>query len=376
MNFKLFMVIVRARLLLILFTLTITVATGVFLSSLQAKRYTATTSIVLNFENDTPFDQAGIPAQLSSNYVATQLDILRSRKVALKVVEKLDMENDPEVREAYLLSGETDVSMRDWLAAAIMPNLTVEPLRDSRVVNISYEAFSPRRAAEIANAYAEAFIATTLELSTEPARRNAEWFDEQLKVLRARLEQAQARLTAFQQDKGIVALDERLGTEQSRLADLSSSLVDAQDELYDVRSRQLGQNHPEYQRAIQRERSLRNSLEEQKRRILELRSQRDELEALAREVEVEQQTYEATLQNYYNSLLESQFNQTNISVLTPALPPQRPSSPNVLLNVLSAIVLGLIISLALAIGIELLNRRIRTRQDVTEFLDTRVLATV
>ena len=41
----------------------------------------------------------------------------------------------------------------------------------------------------MANGYAKAFIATTLDsLTVEPARRNAAWFDEQLKVLRTRLE--------------------------------------------------------------------------------------------------------------------------------------------------------------------------------------------
>ncbi|MCP4832960.1 MAG: chain length determinant protein EpsF, partial [Gammaproteobacteria bacterium] len=100
------------------------------------------------------------------------------------------------------------------------------------------------------------------------------------------------------------------------------------------------------------------------------------LDALAREVEAEQQSYEATLKNYYETRMKSQFNQTNISVLSPAIPPQKPSSPDIMLNMLSAIFLGVLLSLILAVVTEILNRRIRTAEDVMELLDSKVLATV
>ena len=64
-----------------------------------------------------------------------------------------------------------------------------------------------------------------------------------------------------------------------------------------------------------------------------------------REVDSEQQNYDATLQSYYKTVMESQFNQTNISILSPAFPPSKPASPNVPLNMLSAVVLGLFLGL-------------------------------
>lgn len=375
MNLKLFLVVLRSWYGLILLTLAITLATAAVLTSLQPKRYTATAALVLNFGDDNPFQQVGIPAQLATTYVATQRDIIGSRKVAGKVVELLDLESDPATRAEYQ-ARDVSTSMRDWLAARLMMNLRVEPIRDSRVMNIKYELTDPEQAARIANAFAEAYIATALELSVEPARRSAAWFDEQLQDLRKRLEDAEARLTNFQQEKGIVALDERLDTETSRLNELSNSLVAAQSAVYDVQSRQLGRNHPEYQRTIERERSILRSLEQQKARILELKQQRDQLNALAREVSNEQQNYEATLQSYYQTRLESQFNQTNISILTRATTPQEADSPNVTLNLVSAGFLGLLLGIALAVASEMLNRKIRTEEDVGEFLGTPVLATV
>jgi uncharacterized protein involved in exopolysaccharide biosynthesis len=288
----------------------------------------------------------------------------------------LQLENDPAIKESFSNSGGQGMSLRDWIADALMESFSVEPLRDSRVINLSFESGNPDRAAQIVNAYAQAYIDTTLELTMEPASRSADWFDSQLQVLRARVEQAQAKLTDYQQSKGIVALDDRLDIENSRLNEISKNLVAAQKDTADARSRQLGENHPDLKRAIERERSAKLALDRQKTQILELKKQRDAADALAREVEVEQQNYKATLESYYQTRLKSQFNETNIAILSPAVPPQKPASPNIALNMLSAAFLGVLLGLVLAIVLEMTNRRIRAEDDVAEFLNTEVLATV
>jgi len=376
MNVRLFFTVAKSRFWLILFTLLVTVGTAAALTSYQTPRYIGTVALVLSFDEETPFEAKGIPAQLSSSYLATQLDIIRSRKVALRVVEILGLEEDPFVQETFADSGESDIGIRDWLASALMKNLVVEPLRESRVINLSFETTDPNRAAEIANAYAQAYIDIALELNMEPASRSAEWFDSQLDGMREKVEKAQAELTDFQQANGIIALDERLDVENSRLSEISKGLVAAQKETYDARSRQLGENHPELKRARERERSLTAALESQKNKILELKQQRDEADALAREVEFQRQNYEATLENYYQTRLKSQFNQTNIAILSKAIPPRKPDSPNFVLNILSAIFLGLFLGFVLAFAFETSSRRIRSADDIEEFLGAKVFATV
>ena len=376
MNLTFFLSIIRSRYMLILFTLGITIATTVVLTMLQPKVYVSTTSLVLSFTGESPFEQAGIPAQLSSNYMATQLDIIESRNVALNVVRAMRLDENPAYREEFLSFSDGSGSIENWLAGILLDSLEVEPSHDSRVVNISIHSTDPVFAAKVDDAYAQAYISTTLNLSMEPARRNAAWFDEQLKEMRKRLEEAQARVTNYQQEKGIIAIDEKLDTETSRLNELTKSLVAAQAATYDVKSRQLGENHPEYLRAVKAENAQRYAVNQQKSRILELKKQRDELGVLARELENERQTYEATLQSYYKTRLESQFNQTNIAILNPAVAPSEPSSPKMKLNVFIGIFLGLLLGVILAIVLELLYRRIRTEEDVSELLQTRVLATV
>jgi uncharacterized protein involved in exopolysaccharide biosynthesis len=83
-------------------------------------------------------------------------------------------------------------------------------------------------AALMANRYAEAYIDVSLKMITNPAQKSKIWFDTQLKSLRKRLEEAQSRLTAYQQQEGIVSSDERLNIESARLQDLAAQLVTAQ----------------------------------------------------------------------------------------------------------------------------------------------------
>ena len=378
MNISLFLSILRSSMWLVVFTVGVTTATAAYLTSNQPRLYRGTTKLIVNFQDENPFEESRLPAQLSGSYMATQLDIIRSNRVARRVVESLQMENRPElISEVLPEARDASEDISNWLASKLMQNMEVALGRgNSRVVSIGFVSSNPELAAEIANAYATAYMDITLELSREPVRRNAEWFDEQIKILREQLEEAEARLTGFQQENGIVAMDERLDTETARLSELSRSLVAAQSELYDVQSRKLGANHPDYQSAVQRERSLQASVERQKARLLELKEQRDQLGALAREVENRQANYESTLQTSYQARLESQFNQTNVAILSPAVVPGKPFSPNVALNMLSAVFLGLLLAIAIAVVIELTHRRVRTEEDIRNLLGVPVLETI
>jgi succinoglycan biosynthesis transport protein ExoP len=355
MSFRLLLDIVRSRIGLILATLFITVGVAGALTFLEPRRYVGTTALVLNIESESPFDREAIPAALTSSYLATQLDIIRSQKVAVRVVEQEKLTADPAWRQAYEDAGESAVPLEYWIANTIMENVDAEPLQNSRVVNLSYKALAPGEAARMANAYAQAFIATTLELTVEPAKRNVAWFGEQLKTQRGRLDEARARMTRLQAEKGVAVLDEKLGTESTRVDEISRNLVEAQAATASARGRQLGVNHPEYQSALQRERALATALEIQKRRIIDLNAERDQLDTLANEVASEEQNYAATLQAYYKSAMESQFNQTNIAVLSPAFPPSKPATPNVPLNMISATVLGLFLGVLAAFMAEMAN---------------------
>ena len=363
MNFRLFLAILKARFVLILLTLLITVAVAGLITFLMPKKYQAATFLLFNFKEDNPFDATILPAQLASSYLETQLDVIRSQNVGLKVVDSLEMADKPGWKQAYNQAGVKNTPIRDWIASQLITNLLIEPLpNSSHVVSVSYEALTAAESARVANAFAQAFIATSMELRLEPARRNAVWFDEQVKVLKKRVEEAHARMTEFQVGKGIVAMDEKLAAENERLDDISKKLIDAQLETEDAKSRQLGANHPDYIAAVKRQQSLEQSLEAQRRQVLQLKSQRDKLNELSAEADAEDLNYTTTIQNYNKQSFESQLNQTDVALLSAAVPPQDPASPNVLLNMISAVVLGLILGVGAGMAAEMINPKVRLRK--------------
>ena len=386
MNTQLILELLKARAVFIGFVLFVTMIAAAMFTMQQPKRYTSSTSLVLTFNDAGPFDQTGIPTQLASSYMATQIDIIRNKNVALKVVDKLGLVSSSQTAVDFMQAHKSnpdwesdpsiELKLRDIVAEALLDDLSVLPSRESRVLTVEFMSASPLYAAQVADSFAEAYIDVTLELSMEPARRNAAWFDSQLKVLANRLEAQQQKLTSFQQEQGIVAVDERLDTETQRLEDLSSKLTAAQAQTYDVRSRQLGEKHPEYVRAVERERSLGRSLQQQKEKVLKVKQQRDQLDMLVRDLENTRSMYDAAIQRYYQTSLESQFNQTNIAILNKAVVPCRHSSPKVLLNMALSVILGLVFGIGLTIVAEVFSRRVRIEDDIKEELGIPVLASI
>ena len=116
------------------------------------------------------------------------------------------------------------------------------------------------------------------------------------------------------------------------------------------------------------------AVDTQKKRILELKEQRDEITLLVREVETAQRAFDAVGQRTTQSRLESQSVQTNVSVLNPASEPLKPAKPKVLLNILLSIFVGTLLGVGAALTLELLNRRIRSSEDLSLALDLPVLA--
>ncbi len=125
-----------------------------------------------------------------------------------------------------------------WLAELLLKELKVTPARDSNIISIAYSGADPTFTAAIANGFAQAYIDVTIELKVEPARQYSRWFGDQGKSLRDNLEAAQAKLSAYQQEKGIVANDERYDVETAKLSELSSQLIRVKAETSDARNKQ------------------------------------------------------------------------------------------------------------------------------------------
>ena len=108
----------------------------------------------------------------------------------------------------------------------------------------------------------------------------------------------------------------------------------------------------------------------------EFKTQHDELTVLKKDFENAQRAYELVNGRLSETSLESESQQTNVAILTPAVPPIRPSSPKLLLNTVLAIFLGGLIGVGTVLLLEMKNRRVRSTEDLYESLGVPVLAVV
>lgn len=218
---------------------------------LRPRQYTATASVMAEVKSD-PIAGMVLQGVASPSYMMTQVDVLQSLRVARRVVRTLGLHEDPATREAWQKATRGKGDIEAWVGERLQAALDVRPSRGSNVISIAYTDRDPAMSAAVANAFVRSYLETTVDLRVEPARQYSSFFDDRAKQAREKLEAAQARLSQYQQHKGIISSDERLDVEHARLAELSSQLVLLQALAADSsgRSAQAGSNAERMQEVL------------------------------------------------------------------------------------------------------------------------------
>ncbi|MCC6248925.1 MAG: chain length determinant protein EpsF [Rubrivivax sp.] len=239
MTFGQFLIIMRARWKAALVILLLTVGGALAFSLALPRQYTATTTLLVDQYRPDVGGSAVYAGSPSPVFMATQVDVLKSERVALQVVRALKLADNPELRDEWHRAVKGNGSFDAWLIEWLQRGLEVKPSRDSTVISVSYKAADSATAARTANLFAQSFLDTALQFRIDPARQNTAVFDSRSKELRAQLEAAQARLSAYQRDRGVaVVSDGALDVETARLNELSSQLVVLQSMSAESSSRQ------------------------------------------------------------------------------------------------------------------------------------------
>jgi succinoglycan biosynthesis transport protein ExoP len=166
-------------------------------------------------------------------YLTTQMELIRSGRVAGQVVRDLKLAAKPGVREAWEQATGGAIPIEDWLATGLIDKLRVDVVAGN-VLNVQFSSSDPKHASAVANGFAKAYLDTALSLRTEPTREAASWFEGQLKSMRAQLTEAQTKVAGFQKAKGITSTEERSDIEVARLDTLSGQYSTARNATYEA----------------------------------------------------------------------------------------------------------------------------------------------
>ncbi|MBR9783489.1 MAG: polysaccharide biosynthesis tyrosine autokinase [Gammaproteobacteria bacterium] len=200
---------------------------------------------------------------LNSNrkeYFETQYEILKSRQIAEKVVDKLNLVEHPlynkeesngissfikdlksTIKEGLPFLPQTPkvdrteeellFAKRKAVTDKVVMALTISPVKNTQVVKITFESESPKLAATIANAFAETYIENYLESKFAMTSKATTWLNDSLLGLREKLVASESALTNFYEENQVVDLDGVVGLASEELQDLNSELVAAESRL-------------------------------------------------------------------------------------------------------------------------------------------------
>jgi succinoglycan biosynthesis transport protein ExoP len=361
----------------------------------------------------------------------TQIDIIKSDRVAQRVVQLLPADQPP--MKAWREEAKKQPAPERHVAEMLQQRLEVKPARESNIINITWVGRSPAVAARVANAFAQAYLETNLDIKTDPQKKYTVWFDDQIKEARDRLEKAQQKLAAYQEKAGIVSADEKADFETTRLNELLQQLsalqtrgrggspaaaYDASPLVNNLRQdvarleakiaqagATMGSRHPEMMRmtselaamknrlseessrvgisaaqsaeaAKVRERELQTAIGEQKGKVLAMNRQRAELNLMKADVDSAQKAFDTVTTSAAQARLTAMSNQTNVMKLASAVEPLDPTGPSPMQAMLAALAAGIVLAIAAAMMAELANRRVRSVQDLSMVTHLPILATV
>ncbi len=185
-------------------------------------------------------------------FYQTQYDLLKSHSLARRVVVAMDLQHDaafqqllrpsPLGRLLGLLHGSSGrkVSEDDKLRAdadALLRMLSVQPVLNSKLVDVAVDTPDPRLSARIANAYAEQYIRSNLDRRMAASGYAKQYLEQRLQQLKLRLEDSDKLLVAFAQKHDIVNISDKQSLVGQQLEQLNVALAQAEQKRYKAEAR-------------------------------------------------------------------------------------------------------------------------------------------
>ena len=442
--------------------------------------YEATTRLIIDKENPNVVSIQEVMAIDASgtDYYQTQYKIIESRTVARQVIRRLHLEESeeffPKPKNDFLSSlkrsvQETITFWKDSIASllktqkedvtsdtsegyepdsslvsAFIHRITVNPIRNSRLVDVNFQAKDPVLATKIVNTLASAYINQNLETKLSAVQDAVRWLHNRIEDERKMVEKAEQALLRYKEKHHIIT-DFSSDTEKitaQKLAQLNAKVVEAESkrveaetrykqamamqrtpdmlgsipevlnnelirhiktmevELYkrmSELSKKYGQKHPqmvaigselktlqkrktqevnrvigslknEYMVALAKENALKAALSKQKKESLELNQKAIQYSVLQREAESARHMYELLIKRFKETTLTADMRTGNIRIIDRAEVPKYPVKPKKKLNILLAIIVGLVTGVGLAFFFEYLDNTIKIPEDVKQHL--------
>jgi capsular exopolysaccharide synthesis family protein len=212
-------------------------------------RYVATTRIKIDPNQAAMIGVAAGNARPDPGSIDTEVAAMQSRDIAVMVINRLRLMYDPEFAPKADTPGSSPNARVDAVAGRLLSELNVKRERDTYVINISYRSVNAVKAAEVANAFAEAYMNSSVGSRTGTAAKQVEFLTGRLNALGSELAGIESKAAQLRAQAGIIGggtggsfsgtvTDQRVSAQSSQLS-AAQSAASAAEARYNVARQQL-----------------------------------------------------------------------------------------------------------------------------------------
>jgi uncharacterized protein involved in exopolysaccharide biosynthesis len=426
------------RKLSVVIFLAVVIPMALVVKFLMPKTYSATATLMVNSEISNPLASKDINDALLANYMSTRVQLMQSSEVLMPVIERLKLTQDPEFIEGfsgdpsaltnYVRDGLSDrLEILQGAYGSQLLNVTAsarDPAKAARIANTVSEVYSEQElhrqtgpATERATRYSqelaelkekvnaaqeqvtafrqrtgvttdiatqndvEAGLLTTMEQRYQDAQN-------QRRAAEVKAAGDQSANSGFISSNMVNELKIKVANLESQLAELSSTLGPQHPKVVQLKSelaatrQSLNEELRTYSNsanvdlvaARQLEAKLKDAVEEQRLKVLNVRRLQDEGTKYVLELESAQSVYKRALDGYDEIMFASGGHTTNVTFVSRATPPLKASKPNKPKLMIVSVLIGLMLGLTGPMAYELLfDRRVRCSDDLERSFDIPVL---
>ncbi len=355
--------------------------------------YQATTQLLIERDNPNVVSIQEVLAvdATSTDYYQTQYEILKSENLARRVVQQLHLERHPEFNPKPTKPVVEPQDVREKrLIRAFQGGLRVTPIRNSRLVNVSFESHDPHLASQAVNTLAEEYIQYSMETKINASKGARLWLSTQVDEMQVKVKNAEDTFEDFKQSipqQIIASVESERATREMEnrpevvnnafIQELRGEEIKLSAKLAEL-FQKYGPKHPQMIQLNSELKTLRDKMEREIKRVVAavMIAESPQYLLLKREAEANRKLYETLLTRLKETTVTGNLPQSNIHIVDRAQVQEHPVKPKKRMNIMLSAILGLMVGVGLAFFFEYLDNTLKSPEDIERFLEVPLLGLV
>ena len=424
------------------FVLTCTLATFIVANRLTPI-FEATATIDVDRQTPTGVigqDSVRIANNDADQYLATQMDLIKSDSVLRPVVQKFRLR---EIEKDQFEGGPQTAARED--APVALKRLEVTRPANTYLLRVSYRSTNPQLAADVANGIANSYLEHSYNIKFQSTSGVSKFMEKQMEDLKAKMERSSTALAQFEKELNVIDPEQKTSILSGRLIQLNTEFTNAQaervrkeaaynsmksgsmdaamistqgealrkltDQSNEARQRfneaqtHYGAGHPEfrkaaaqveeltrqleetrssiqqriqieYRQAVERETMLRDAVAQTKAEFDRLNARSFNYQALKEEADADKKLYDELFRKIKEAGINAGFQNSSVRLADEARPAIKPVFPNLILFLAIAFAGSTFLAIAAAVAADSLDKTIRDPEQVARVLHTDVIGTL